>query len=117
MSGNIKDTDVPLIKSDINAMLKDIDRIIENNESPSDHSYNLEKKYKSIKSTSSKLFDFIIKEYTKPNFDKQRFLKNIDLMLNTILDIQNSKLSQYDGSAKIGQAIAYQYIPQIRKKK
>jgi hypothetical protein len=116
MSGNIKDTDVTLIKSDLDALLKDLDNIVKNNESPNDHLYRLEKKYKSIKNTSSALFNLVIKEYTNPNFNKQQFLTNINMMLNTILDIQKSKISQYDGSAKIGQAIAYQYIPQLKKK-
>jgi DNA polymerase III gamma/tau subunit len=116
MSGNIKDTNVHNIKQDLESLLKELDNIIKKKESPNDYLYNLEKKYKDLKQTSPKLFEFTIKEYQKPTFDKEQFLKNINMMLDTILNIQNSKISQYDASVKVGSSLAYQYIPQLKKK-
>lgn len=116
MSGNIKDTNVDIIKQETQALLKELDDITKRGDSLNDYQYNLEKKYKNIKNTSSKLFEFVIKEYQKPNFNKEHFLKNLNMMLDTILNIQNSKISQYDASVKIGTSLAHQYIPQIKKK-
>lgn len=117
MSGNIKDTNVDIVKQEIESLLKDLENIkIKGDESPDDYLYNLEKKYKNLKNTSSKLFEFTIKEFQKPNFNKSDFLKNLHMMLNSILNIQNSKISQYDASVKIGTSLAHQYIPHLKKK-
>jgi hypothetical protein len=117
MSGNINDTDVDLIKQDINSLLKELENIkTKGDETPNDHLYRLEKKYKNLKKTSSKLFDFTIKEFQKPNFNKEQFLKTLNMMLDSILNIQNSKISQYDASVKIGTSLANHYIPHLKKK-
>lgn len=115
MSGNIHDTDVDLIKKKVNLLLKDLEEIVNKNESPKDYVSTLEKKYKSIKTTSSGLFNFIIQQYGTSKFNKDIFLKNLDMMLNEISNIQKSKISQYDASVKIGSSIASQYIPQLKK--
>lgn len=117
MSGNIKDTNVDIVKQEIESLLKELENIkTQNKESPNDYLYNLEKKYKNLKNTSSKLFEFTIKEFQKSNFNKELFLKNLNMMLDSILNIQNSKISQYDASVKIGTSLAHQYIPHLKKK-
>ena len=115
MSGNIHDTDVDLIKKKVQLLLNDLEQIIDKKESPKDHVYSLEKKYKYIKTTSPGLFNFIIQQYGTHKFNKDNFLKNLDMMLNEIANIQKSKISQYDASVKIGTSIASQYIPQLKK--
>ena len=117
MSGNIKDTNVDIVKQEIESLLKDLENIkIKGDESPDDYLYNLGKKYTNLKTTSSKLFEVTIKEFQKPNFNKSYFLKNLHMMLDSILNIQNSKISQYDASVKIGTSLAHQYIPHLKKK-
>jgi hypothetical protein len=116
MSGNIKDTNVDVVKQEIELLLKELDDIKKKGESPNDYLYNLEKKYKDLKKTSSKLFEFTINESQKPTFNKDQFLKNLNMMLNSILNIQNSKISQYDASIKVGTSLANQYIPHLKKK-
>jgi hypothetical protein len=116
MSGNIKDTNVNIIKEEIESLLKELNNIKNKGESPNDYLYNLEKKYKDLKKTSSKLFEFTINEFQKPTFNKHHFLKNLNMMLESILNIQKSNISQYDASIKIGSSLAHQYIPHLKKK-
>ena len=42
-------------------------------------------------------------------------LERLDMMLNAILNIQSSKISQYDASVMIGEKLAHDYIPQCRE--
>lgn len=117
MSGNIKDTNVNMIKQEIESLLKDLHNIKEKKEeSPNDYLYRLEKKYKYLKHTSSKLFEFTINEFQKQTFNKEQFLKNLNMMLQSISNIQNSKISQYDASVEVGTSLANQYIPHLKKK-
>ena len=69
-------------------------------------------KYKYIFETSPGLFNFIFTQFNTDNFDKEQFLKNLNIMLSAIEDIQSSKITQHDASVNIGETLAAQFIPQ-----
>ena len=114
MSQNINDTNVNEIRNQVTSLLDNLDSIIANNENPTDYDVTLRKRHKKLLNTSKTLFEFIFKNYTKDNFDKTQFHKNLDMMLNAILNIQNSQLTQHEASVSIGKSLATQYIPQYK---
>jgi hypothetical protein len=57
----------------------------------------------------------ICDQYTSSKFDKNFFLKNLEVMLNAIESIQQQKITQYDASSNIGEMLASHYIPQLKK--
>lgn len=113
MSGNIHDTNVSSIKTDVDKMINEIKSIIDRGESPKDYEYTLAKKYKSLHNTSKTLFQFILKNYGTNRFNQQFFDKTLELMLSQITKIQNSNTNQYDASANVGKHLASTFIPQI----
>ena len=114
MSQNIHNTNVNEIHKQVSSLLIDLDDIISKNEEPSDFANSLHKRYKTLFTTSKTLFDFILKNYGNNTFDKSHFQKNLDMMLNAILNIQNSQLTQEQASISIGKSLASQYIPQYK---
>lgn len=115
MSGNIHDTDVKLLGDQVNALLADLDDIIVNGDNISDHEETLKQKYKYIVKTSENLWKLIISQYTNSTFNKGEFLKNLDMMLSAISDIQRYKITQHDASQNVGETLASQFIPQLKK--
>jgi hypothetical protein len=122
MSGNINDTNVDKLKSEINSLINDLDNIINLNSSDLDkkksieyYESNYQNKYKHLFTTSKTLWNYIFTQYKTNSFNKQVFQKNLDMMLSAILKIQQSKISQYEASTVIGEEIASQYIPQLNK--
>jgi hypothetical protein len=107
MSNNIHDTNVDKIKNQVYDLITDI----KNGETNTEF---LESKYTYLHLTSKTLFNFVCKEVKKPTFNKRQFDKNLEQMLNNIISIQTSKLSQNDASENIGKLLAKQFIPQYK---
>lgn len=104
MQNNINNTNVNLLKKQVNDMIDEI--YILNIELNIDV---LKKKYSDLFYTSKTLFNMITKKEIK---DLNMFKKNIHKMLELILNIQNGKISQNKASEEIGTLIAKQYIPE-----
>lgn len=116
MSGNINDTNVDKIKLEILSLIDNLDNITKiKSISFDEYQSTSQNQYKYLLSTSKTLWNYIFTQYKNNTFDKQQFLKNLDMMLNTILKIQQSQLSQHQASSLIGEEIALQYIPQLKK--
>lgn len=115
MSGNIQDTKVSKIKIDVDFLIEDLETLIQNNENINDYKSSYQLKYKYLYKTSSSLYNFIFDEFCHPNFNKNIFLENLNKMLNLIVNIQESKISQHDASVLVGNELASQFIPQLKK--
>lgn len=115
MSGNINDTNVKLLRDQVNALLEDLDDIIAKGDNISNHEDTLKNKYKYIVKTSDNLWKLIISQYTNSTFDKTVFMKNLEMMLSAISDIQGLKITQHDASQNVGETLASQFIPQLKK--
>jgi hypothetical protein len=115
MSGNIQDTDVTKIRSCVTDLINDLDHCVQNGEDIKDNEYIYEKKYKYLLETSKNLYNMIIDQYRLSKFDKPIFMKNLDMMLSAIEHIQCAKISQHDASKNIGESLASQFIPQLKK--
>ena len=106
-SGNVNDTDVDKINTEIYSMLELLDTNIIKSKTVLEH------KYSYLYKTSPTLFNFILKNHNK--IDRNSMIKNIELMLGLVFKIQKSEISQYDASSVIGKYIGEQYIPQLKK--
>lgn len=115
MSGNIHDTDIHLIKKQVNELLTDIKNIKDKGESLDDWESHLENKYKKLYTTSKTLFTYIIKNYTNNDFNSEFFNKTLNLMLSKIASIQKNNMSQNDASIHVGTHLAETFIPQLKK--
>jgi hypothetical protein len=110
MSGNIHDTNTDRIREDVYGMITDVTQYCMTE-------YALKQKYKCLVETSSTLFNMVLKEASKPGFNQESFKSIVEMMLGSIVSIQDSKTSQYDASAKVGTHLAEMYIPQLKKQK
>lgn len=108
MSGNIHDTDVQKIKQQVYGLLSDLDAGVRDNNA-------LTQKFEYLHSTSKTLFNFILKNYKNPKFDKTFFDKTLSVMLAQISEIQTNTTSQYLASKAVGEHIAEHFIPQVKK--
>ena len=115
MSGNIKDTDVLKLRGLVNEFIQDMDIVIKNGESVSDYTEIYKNKYKYIFDTSSTLYKLIYDQYNSLKVDKTQMLNNLNMMLVAIENIQKSQITQHDASESIGEVLASQYIPQLKK--
>lgn len=114
MSGNINDTNTNKVNFQVNELLQELDEILKNNDSIDSYTSDLKNKYNYLWSTSQTLYNYILRQYGKPNFDKEFFNKNLNMMLQSIENIQKSKVSQYDASVSVGKELASQYIPNLK---
>lgn len=114
MSGNIHDTDVNKLRNEIYDLLTELDTINTVKDVLEKESY-FTNKYEYTIRTSKTLYDLIIKSYKNINFDKKQFLININMMLSSIENIQRDKISQHDASINVGETLATQFIPQLKK--
>lgn len=105
MSNNIHNTKTDIIKRDI------INLIYELRNSKTLNVENLEKKYHYLYDTSSSLFKMIVKDANSPEFNLDLFQKKLYTMLDYILKIQESKISQDTASKEIGLLLGKEYIP------
>lgn len=115
MSGNIKDTDVLKLRGLINSFIQDMDIVIKNGESVSNYKDLYKNKYKYIFDTSATLYKLIYDQYNSLKLDKTHMLNNLNMMLVAIENIQKSQITQHDASESIGEVLASQYIPQLKK--
>lgn len=115
MSGNINDTNVNKLQLEIVSLINNLDNLVKSNKSIQHYESSYEQKYNYLFTTSKTLWNYIFTQYKNNTFDKQQFQKNLDMMLSTILKIQQSQISQQQGSTIIGEEIASQYIPQLKK--
>lgn len=115
MSGNINDTNTNNIREEVNKLLLDLDELNDKNEILDEWESTLQNRYKNLSKTSNTLFQFIFKNYTKSNFDKESFKYTLDLMLNKISNIQKGDITQHDASVNIGEHLATKFIPQLKK--
>lgn len=107
MSNNINDTNVELLKEEINSLL---DTLKKNNERISEErEYELSKRYINLYTTSKTLFKFIINNGVKHN-NQEFLMKTVNLMLDKIKDIQSGKISQDKASGIIGTHVAKEFI-------
>lgn len=112
MSNNIHDTDVKLIKKQVDTFLFDLEYYSKGNDTPSIDFFK--KKFNYLLCTSKSLFNFIYTNYPKDNFSKSSFTDNVNKMLDYILQIQQGSISQYDASGHVGSLIGKQFIPQLK---
>jgi hypothetical protein len=115
MSGNIKDTDVIKLRGLVNDFIQDMDNVIKNGESVLDYEDIYKNKYRYILDTSATLYKLIHDQYKSSNVDKVQMLTNLNMMLVAIENIQKSQITQHDASESIGEVLASQYIPQLKK--
>ena len=108
MSQNIHDTNVGLIKTQLESLVSDLDSNINSD-------FYLETKYQQLRETSPTLYKFVISQYKSRSFNKELFTKNMTMMLTNILKIQNNEMSQHDASVEVGEELALQFIPQYKK--
>lgn len=106
MSNNIHDTKVDKIKQQVYNLIEEY-KTNKNIE-------ELESKYSYLHSTSKTLFNFVIKESSKPGFNKTLFDRNLTEMLKHIVLIQKDEMSQNTASENIGKLLATQFIPQYK---
>lgn len=117
MSNNIHDTNVELIRDQVNNLIDECENLLKNGEKLSNYENHFSNKYKHLINTSNTLYKFICTQMQQNfiNFDRDALQERLDMMLNAILNIQNSKISQYDASVMIGEKLAQDYIPQCRE--
>lgn len=111
MSNNIHNTKVDLITEQVDNLLL---HLKSNNDVDIDF---LQRKHKHLFKTSPTLFNFIIKNYNTPNFDKDYFDKTLNLMLGSIKQVQDNNTSVHNASVLVGQHLAESFIPQLKKDK
>jgi|694.fasta_scaffold96121_3 hypothetical protein len=107
MSGNIHNTDIKKIKKEVTDLINDLD-----------NGCGVTNKYHYLKNTSKSLYDYIVKEYDTPRFNKEFFTNNLEMMLKGIEKIQKSndiEKTQHEASILIGEKLASQFIPQLKK--
>lgn len=115
MSGNIHDTKVNLLRKEISEMLHDMSNMFKENKDPRESEEAFQIKYGNLYKTSQTLFKFILTKYGNSSFDQKYFEETINKMLNSIVEIQQSKMTEYDASVNIGEHLAKKYIPQYKK--
>ncbi|NBO98930.1 MAG: hypothetical protein EBU90_02210 [Proteobacteria bacterium] len=101
----------------------DIDRVkeqamrmvseLENDSDPDESRYL--RKFKYLQKTSNTLFKFIFNNVKTERFDMTSFTKNLDMMLNSLRKVQDTTMSRHTASVAIGQELANQFIPQLKK--
>ena len=101
---NIHDTNVQAIREEINNM---IDEIRSNANSEAYY----QTKYSHLYNTSQTLFKMVFTEAQKRNFDHWSFFSKLNPMLDLILKIQKSEISQYKASENIGLLLGKEFIP------
>jgi hypothetical protein len=115
MSSTIQDIDIKKIHSSVNDFISELDNMVINGDDIIEYESIFKKKYKFLVSTSESLYKMIYDQYKMKKFDKAVFMKNLNMMLSALEDIQKMKLSQYDASCNVGEVLASQFIPQLKK--
>jgi hypothetical protein len=108
---NIHETNVTAIREEINDMINEL----RSPESKADSYY--ESKYNTLYNTSQTLFKMVLTEAKRSNFDHWSFFAKLNPMLDLVLKIQNSEISQYKASENIGLLLGKEFIPSRLYKK
>ena len=106
---NISDT----IRSQVAKLIRDVQYTTANNV-PLNDAY-LKQKYNTLHLTSKTLFDLILKEFSKPGFDRLKFDNMLETMITQMEKVRTSELSQNAASENVGKILAKQYIPLYKK--
>lgn len=114
MSGNINDTNVTSIRQQIEELIQEL-HVLHDSQDISQWTQTLQRKYKHLYRTSNTLFNFIVNNYGTSRFNDAFFHQTIDLMLNKISSIQQSRITQEDASAYVGTHLAHKFIPQLNQ--
>jgi hypothetical protein len=106
MSNNIHDTNIYIVKTQVDEMINDmlVNKITDEE--------CLKEKYQRLYEISKTLFSFIHKNITNKKFDKSSFEKNLNEMLKLIFKIQKEEITQDKASELVGSSLAQQYIPE-----
>lgn len=115
MSGNIHDTNINLLRKELNELKIDIEKLLIEGDVIANWEETLKRRYKHLSKTSLTLFKYILANYKTEKFNELFFNRTIELMFDKINSIQRSEISQYDASGEIGTVIAEEYIPQLKK--
>ena len=105
MSNNIHNTKTEIIKQDITNLIYEL------RTNPTTSPTYLEEKYHYLFNTSSSLFKMIITDVKRNDFNLELFQKKLYTMLDYILKIQESKISQETASKEVGLLLGKEYIP------
>ena len=109
MTSNISDTDISMIKRQVYSFIDDI--IIQRD-------FDFVDKYNVLYTTSKGLFDMVDisvrRQISLGRFDQEKFNNTLETMLQMIKQIQDSSMTQYDASVKIGNKLAKEYINVVR---
>ncbi len=105
MSGNINDTNVSLLRSQVSSFVSDLQ----------DGLYaDYPSRYPELHNTSKALFDMINKSVRKDIdtgvFNSEAFLYRVDSILNLIQSVQVGELSQTKASEMVGTTLAKEYV-------
>lgn len=114
-SSQIPDINIDKIRASVNDFINELDSMVLVGENVSEYETTFKKKYKFLISTSESLYKMIYDQYRLKKFDKTIFMKNLNMMLSALEDIQRMKISQYDASRNVGEVLASQFIPQLKK--
>ena len=113
MSGNIKDTNVDLVKTQVTSFINDLNNAkIQKTQIDKEV---LKKKYILLYNTSNTLFNFIFDNYGTEKFHPASFYNNLTTMLNLICKIQVSDTTQEKASVLVGKKLATQFVPQCKE--
>jgi hypothetical protein len=77
----------------------------------------LQEKFNELFTTSPTLFNYILKNYsiTRNNKEKEtQFKQNLDMLLSSVKDVQNGKMTQTQASGKVGVHLAHTFIPNFK---
>jgi hypothetical protein len=77
----------------------------------------LHEKFNVLFTTSPTLFNYILKNYSTTRNDKEKetlFKQNLDVLLSSIKDVQNGKMTQTQASGKVGVHLANTFIPNFK---
>jgi hypothetical protein len=107
MSGNIQDTDVNLVKTQVYNLLNDLSDSDDRNEE------FFKRKYKYLATHFGSLFKYIVSSYGTTRFNQRFFDQTLTMMLNKVQNIQENRISQHDASVSVGTHLAQTYIPHL----
>lgn len=112
---SIHDTNVSKIQDEFKSLIKELDDNYDNNTNKSIPQLmeQYESRFSYIKKTSISLYTKIISDYYKirgKKNEEESFVKNLNMMLEYILKIQNKEMSEYDASGVIGTHLSDIYV-------
>jgi len=112
---NIYKTNVDMINNDIQNLILDLKKskfIYNKSDNNSTTVFNLlSNKYSVLFTTSKTLFTLVLSDVNKVDFDQNSFNLKIKHILDLIIQMQKSKITQNDASENVGRMLAKEFIP------